>query len=488
MRKFTRNQGETQEIQMLAVTPIDEIEFDLQDRDEITKILIGLQEIYRNASLRDHILRLLDDQIEYSSQRGRMGMDMWTIFVLGVLRLGCNWNYDTLYNIYSHHGQIRMMTGLDPVFDQARKVSRSTLNENMMVFTEPVLREINHCVVAFGHQQIINEEVEVLHTRSDSFALLKNVHFPTDFNLLYDSCRKIMSIGAPAAINLGLVGWREHASLLSKLKKQYTKVSKLRKSTSKKESVVEKRNDYIKSTISNYLLIAGVIIGKVTADLDKFSVLTRLSLDLYLDHATRFADQINRRIFKGETIPPNEKIFSIFESDTEWICKGKAGVRQELGVRFAIMEDQFGFIIHSRMMHHEQDVDIAIDFVKDAKAMFPDLASNSYDKGFHSAKDENGEDNRSKIEALGVICNLPKKGRRTKEETQRESTDEFIKMRKQHSAVESAINALESHGLDRCPDKGAEHFDRYALLGVLSSNIHNIGKILQNRRRLAEAA
>jgi hypothetical protein len=41
-------------------------------------------------------------------------------------------------------------------------------------------------------------------------------------------------------------------------------------------------------------------------------------------------------------------------------------------------------------------------------------------------------------------------------------------MRRQHSAVESAINALEVHGLDRCPDHGIKGFERYVALAVLA--------------------
>ncbi|MDY6990946.1 MAG: hypothetical protein SWQ30_23130, partial [Thermodesulfobacteriota bacterium] len=33
-----------------------------------------------------------------------------------------------------------------------------------------------------------------------------------------------------------------------------------------------------------------------------------------------------------------------------------------------------------------------------------------------------------------------------------EHSEEFIKSRRKHSAVESSINALENHGLDRCLD------------------------------------
>ena len=59
---------------------------------------------------------------------------------------------------------------------------------------------------------------------------------------------------------------------------------------------------------------------------------------------------------------------------------------------------------------------------------------------------------------------LPKKGKRTEAEKAHESDPEFIRLRHQHSAVESAINALEAHGLDRWPDHSIEGFKRYVAL------------------------
>lgn len=47
----------------------------------------------------------------------------------------------------------------------------------------------------------------------------------------------------------------------------------------------------------------------------------------------KFRFSIDRRVLKGECIPHEEKVFSIFEPHTEWICKGKAGVPVELGLR-----------------------------------------------------------------------------------------------------------------------------------------------------------
>jgi transposase, IS5 family len=81
---------------------------------------------------------------------------------------------------------------------------------------------------------------------------------------------------------------------------------------------------------------------------------------------------------------------------------------------------------------------------------------------------------------------LPKKGKRNKAEQERESAAEFRAMRCQHSAVESAINALEVHGLDRCPDHGIKGFRRYVALAVVARNIQKLGAELRKQERAAE--
>ena len=62
-----------------------------------------------------------------------------------------------------------------------------------------------------------------------------------------------------------------------------------------------------------------------------------------------------------------------------------------------------------------------------------------------------------------------------------EQSPEFVKARRAHSAVESAINALEVHGLDVCLDHGIDGFKRYVALAVVARNIHRIGAILHQQ-------
>ena len=63
----------------------------------------------------------------------------------------------------------------------------------------------------------------------------------------------------------------------------------------------------------------------------------------------------------------------------------------------------------------------------------------------------------------------------------REAEPEFVHLRRQHSAVESAINAREVHGLDKCPDHGIHGFKRYVALAVGVRNIQRLGAVLREQ-------
>lgn len=67
-----------------------------------------------------------------------------------------------------------------------------------------------------------------------------------------------------------------------------------------------------------------------------------------------------------------------------------------------------------------------------------------------------------------------------------EHAPELIKARRAHSAVESAINALEMHGLDKCLDHGITGFKRYVALAVVTRNIHRFGDTLWQRELARE--
>jgi hypothetical protein len=97
------------------------------------------------------------------------------------------------------------------------------------------------------------------------------------------------------------------------------------------------------------------------------------------------------------------------------------------------------------------------------------------DKGFHNPS------NQTKLKALIPLVVMPKKGKLSAVERERQADPEFARLRRQHSAVESAINALENHGLDVCPDHGIVGFKRYVAMAVVARNIQRLGALLRQQ-------
>ncbi len=202
-----------------------------------------------------------------------------------------------------------------------------------------------------------------------------------------------------------------------------------------------------------------------------------MEIDEYIKHGNRQIDQIRCRVLCGEVIPNEEKVFSLFKPHTEWIYKGKLGVPVELGVRVCIAEDRDQFILHHKIMWKETDERLTVPMVKEVKERFPNLYSVSYDRGFYS------KDNRDQLNELLDSHALPKKGKVSKNDREIQSEESYIYAKKKHSAVESAINALNVHGLDCCPDHGKTGFARYVALAVVARNVQHIGAILQKKER-----
>ncbi len=307
-----------------------------------------------------------------------------------------------------------------------------------------------------------------------------DVHFPTDINLLYDAIRKVIEASRALAEHYTIPGWRQHQHSLRQIKKQYRKIQKLKHSTAKDESKQAQREQDIKQAHQTYLDRVANWLEKSEHTLQQARQGGALpievaALETYQGYARILLDQIDRRVIHGEKIPHEEKLFSIFQPHTEWIVKGKAGVPVELGLRVCIMEDQHRFILHYQVMEKQTDDAIAVEMVTESRKRFPELAVASFDKGFHSKA------NQTELKNHLEQVILPKKGRLNQADKDHQGSDDFKQLRKQHSGVESAINALEQNGLDRCPDHGIKGFKCYVALAVVSRNIKRLGAVIRQQ-------
>lgn len=468
----------------LGVVDIAAIQLDPLSRDDIPRLLRGLQYIYRQPQVREEVFTMLREVVPRDAEgqpvsvdTGRPGMAQWQILVLGVLRLGLNADYDRLQELANNHLTIRQMLGHSDFADD-KNWGVQTLKDNLRLFTPEILERINAVVVAAGHALVKKNPAEGIAVRGDSFVVETDVHYPTDTNLLYDAVRKVIQTSAGWCEVAGLSDWRQHAYNVRCVKKAFRRTQQVKRSRAQDEAKRAAREVEIRQAHEDYLALAESFLARARV--------TRLTLievhgqpaagftalDDYLGHAERQIDPVRRRVLNGERIPHAEKVFAIFEPHTEWISKGKAGVPVELGLRVLVNEDQYGFILSHRVMQQETDDQVIMPVIEDLAQRFPNLRSVSLDKGFHSPA------NQKRLAEVVPFPVLPKKGKCNATEARREADPEFRSLRRQHSAVASAINALEAHGLDRCPDHGLDGFQRYVALAVVGRNLHRLGAFL----------
>ncbi len=461
---------------------ISEIKFDPKSRDELPKILKGLQHIFVTREIREEVFNLLEKIIpaNVSKRKGRKGMDLWKILLLAVVRLGCNWDYDKLQDMANNHNSIREMLGHGRGDWQDKYYYElQTIKDNLRLITPEVLEQLNEIVVKAGHNLLGGKKKEELHASADSFPVKTNVSFPTDAKLLLDSLRVSMKMCALLSQVSGIPGWRKLNSNINLLKSKSLRTIRAKRSRGK--SGEEKVQKAYQSLID----FGEIMIDKVESSIIAINQISNNSTvqcqinEIYewLEKAKTQIDQINRRVFQGEKIPHQEKIFSVFEPHTRWISKGKAGVPVELGLPVAIIKDQHGLILSYQVMETEHDVDVCNPLTKKAKGKFPAILSCSYDKGFWSPE------NYKVISKILPVPVMPKKGKLNMTEKERQSSQEFVKMRKAHPAVESAIHGLNHSGLDRCPDSGLIGFTRYVGLAIFARNLQTVGNIIIEKEK-----
>ena len=97
------------------------------------------------------------------------------------------------------------------------------------------------------------------------------------------------------------------------------------------------------------------------------------------------------------------------------MSRGKAGVSVELGVPVCVLEDQYQFVLHHRVLWRESDVEVAQSMVGEAQERFPDLRLCSFDRNFHSPA------NRETLDEMLQHNVLPKKGRCSEADRERET-------------------------------------------------------------------
>ncbi len=469
----------------LGQLPIEATYINPKSKNALDELLAALKAIYCDKEYNERIFSILEKYINSGKQNtGRTGMDLWSIFVLAQVRLCLNLSYGVLHDQANNHHNMRCLMGVEKGFGYDRvEFEYQNIYDNVSLLGDELVAEINQVILDFGQGQVFKKKGNTaLRLKSDSFVVESNVHFPTDYNLLWDSARKCLDIVSKFLKKYkGIEGWRKIGNWRREIKGLMRELGKASTCGG------QKKQEKVAAAAKKYLDKSNLLLQKLAKEMPMLPISdeTDLTLILVMEHfmglMKKHIDLVERRILKGETIPHEEKLFSVFETYTEWVKKGKSRPSVELGKKLAITTDQSGLIIDYQLMDDQQDRDIVIEVADRILSKYK-VASWSFDKGFW--RKENKE--ILQLEVPRVV--IPKLGKRNKTEEQEEHSTSFKKLKNKHSAIESNINELEHRGLDRCPDRGYPHFKRYIGLGVCAYNLKKIGReILKQEREALEA-
>jgi IS5 family transposase len=470
----------------LQITPIEKIRLPLKSRDELAPILAGLQWVWTHPTLKADIFALLEAKILAGKKAtGRTGMDLWQILVLGVVRLGLDADWDRLEDQANHHTLIRQMLGVPatPWGAEAKVFAHQTLRDNVALLDEELLQQINARIAAAGREVFAKKDgapLAALEVKVDTYVLETDVHFPTDLNLLWDAGRKCVDLIQKYRDQFGyqLPGWRKAKEWRRELKNcERTTSHIVYRGGPNKEARV-------KRAVRDYLSVGRALGAKVHTSLlglcdQAVEAAHWEALEYFHQMLDKHLDLVERRLLKEEAIPRAEKVFSLFEPHTEWIQKGKQRPNVELGHRFLIGTDQHQLIQDYDVPVGQADVNQSVPLTDRLLGRYGAgaIASLSFDKGFTRTED------RELLSLYVPEVVMPKRGKKNAAENERENGKKFVALRRQHSAVESEINSLEHHGLNRCLDVGLPAYLRYVGYGVMSYNLHVIGRELLARER-----
>lgn len=471
--------------------PIPEIELNTECRHRIVPVLRGLQQLYSQPEVFQNILNLIETDVLGDAQpdRGREGMTYWQVLVLAAAKAGCNYTYDDLQEMAENHRNLRAMMQVGEwgtgTFDWQR------IQANLCLLTPETVEAISHVIVGEGHR-LEPEAAEFV--RGDSFVCETNIHYPTESSLILDGLRKILGVAPELGKLIGFSGWRQSASLYRKAKTEGRQLARLKKGGKNYQEKLE-------AGYGELFRITDLVLSRVQEMLDL--ALDQLPLDaqgLPVGEAASLCHQLTywqavtehvvntawRRVMEGETVPNCEKLFSLFEPDTELIKRGKAGKPNEFGHQVLVIEDAAGYICHFQVMGREEDDrDVLVSAMRSLQERLNyRIRRASFDRGFHSSE------NQKELQKLLDHACLPKPGRVQGAKQAEQATVEFRQARQWHPGVESAIGALQSgNGMNRCRDQTSTGYRRYVALGVLGRNLFTLGKrLIQREAPKSEAA
>ncbi len=300
--------------------------------------------------------------------------------------------------------------------------------------------------------------------RLDTTAVETNIHYPTDSALLWDTYRVLARLIERAReVDARAVGSRrlqvrpakrDHLAITRKAAQRGLGMEALQPRYRRLIGRVEGICEWAASVRER--LVRGLEGRRYPAW--KQATAEALVQELAPVHALglRVIDQARRRVLQGESVPNEQKLFSLFEPHTELLLRGKAGKPVEYGHMIQIQQVCEKFITDYDVFAKRpvEPALLAAALASHVK-LFGELPSQlTAEKGYYESM--------AALEALEQqieVVSIAKKGKRTPAQKEREEDPLFRHAQAFRAGVEGTISFLKRVlGLGRCLNKGWEHF------------------------------
>ena len=307
------------------------------------------------------------------------------------------------------------------------------------------------------------EEISGEMLRLDTTAVETNIHWPTDSSLLWDSYRTLgRLIGQARDIDPKAVGNRRVH--MDRVKKTATKIARRARSKGRKAPNLKPLFKRIIRHVEGICEWSTELIGRLEQGLrsSRYSCLDHVVVEGLVVDLRHFEElarhviwQASERVLHGRAVSNAQKLFSIFESHTELLIRGKAGKNIEFGHMVEIEQVESKFITNYQVFEKRPaEPTLVGPALEHHQALFGHPPESlAADKGYWSS--EVFEDAAQRV----PVVSIPKKGRRNCVEQEREHEPLFRMAQRFRAGIEGSISFLKRLlRLTRCMNKGWDHF------------------------------
>lgn len=388
-----------------------------------------------------------------------------------------NWHYRDLRERINDGFTLRVFTQ----FDSHSVPRHDAFNRAFNRITPATLTGINRLVVQAAVKLGVEDGKKL---RVDTTVVETNIHWPTDATLLWDTVRTVTRLvwDLHGKLPRGVKGFTDRTRSARRRMQAIQRMT----ARQREQQQTPKYREIIR--ITEQVLQNAKHVVAAAKRVRKVDVLTHAAIGAICKQISDFCalgvpviDQARRRVLEGEVVPPEEKVYSIFEAHTDLIKRGKALKPVEFGHKVFLAESSHGLITDYRVLDgnpvDSDHVQASLDQHKETFQQAPeDYAA---DRGFYSAA------NIQNCKEAGVSqVSIPQRGgQRTTEQEELERSRGFKKGQRFRAGIEGRISVLfRGRGMKRCLLKGRERFEILVGAAVLANNLMRIADLLDKRK------